>query len=660
MFIKQKYEDDFEHFILDMKDKYPKSIFELEGISDEDLDTTSFARKYFSKKNVADSSIDANANVQIKNVTTFKSEIHKGLDKLNSFHLLWKTARKHWGIREANRLCEKELNKDINIQDFHGFYLSYCFAFDCIDLVEQGLPFITNKPSGPARHADTLLRHAEQLIMYASRMMMGATAVSNILVIYSALLKKDLDNPECPVSVYKNSPLFEKYLEQEFQKFVYTINQPIRDAQSAFVNITLFDSIFLNELCKMYVVEGDFIDPEFAMYIQKQFMKAINKFNENDIFTFPVLTAQFKKTEEGEIEDQGFLDYVSEMNLLRGHINIFSATNLTALSSCCRLVNNVEDLIAATKEENMNLIGGSSIKVGSFGVTTVNLARIGFICKGDKEKFFQLLEEHARDCYKINFCRRYLIQEKIQQDQMPLYNFNFMKLENQYSTLGITGLYEAVHFMGYDMVKDTNGGRQFAIEVLQTLENIANEKMKKYGYRHNVEQIPAEQTASKLAKVDSILYKQNEFTLYGNQFIPLTVEADIYDRIELQALYEKYFSGGTILHANFGEPIPTKLIMKECIKQIVKAGVQYFAINFFFAKCKNNHIVHDHKDLEFCPICNAEIIERYTRIVGFLVPKSAFSQERREEYDERKKYPLDSTGKSFPLLNSENFQEATI
>ena len=51
MYIKQSYDDDFQHLMLDMKDKYPKSIFELNGISDEDLDRTKFAKKYFTKKN---------------------------------------------------------------------------------------------------------------------------------------------------------------------------------------------------------------------------------------------------------------------------------------------------------------------------------------------------------------------------------------------------------------------------------------------------------------------------------------------------------------------------------------------------------------------------------------------------------------------------------
>lgn len=636
MFIKQSYDEEFEHLLLDLKDKYPKTIFQLEGIDSSQLDITQYSKNYFIKtKNVADITIDQNANVQIKNVATYKSEMHKGVNKLNSLFVLWRTAKKIFGTRYANKLIEEEIIKDINIQDSTNIYLPYCWAFDIIDIVEQGLPFITNKPSSPPLHADTLLRHVEQLIMFASRQMMGATAIPNVLVIYSALLQKDIQDETYYVSqLYKNSTLFEQYLKQEFQKFIYTINQPIRDTQSPFTNITLFDYQYLRELCSMYVINNKHIDVDFAMYIQKQFLKYFIEFNKSHICTFPVLTAQFKVDDNYNIIDQEFFDFIAEMNLEFANINIFAAKSLTALSSCCRLINNVEDIIAATKTENMNLIGGSSIKVGSFGVTTINLPRIALIAKRNKEVFFNRLKELAIDCFNVNHCRRELIIKMINNGQMPLYDFNFIKLDNQYSTLGINGLYEAVKFMGYDILSQE--GQQFAIEILQKLQLITEEHIKKYGYRCNIEQIPAESTAIRFAQADALLYKQNDYKLYSNQFIPLTNETNLINRISLQSLFEKYFSGGTILHANVVEKIVSKDVMKKLIAFIIKSGVQYHAINYFFSECVNKHITIS--DSNICALCGGDIIQKYTRIVGFVTPISSWQLERREEFSKRVKY----------------------
>lgn len=635
IFIKQSYEDGFQHLLLDLKDKYPKSIFQLEGISEEQLDITQFSQNYFIKgKTVADVTVDQNANVSSKDVSTYKAEMHKAEDKLNSLYLLWKTAKKNWGTKYANKLIEEEITKDINIQDCTHLFLSYCFAFDCIDLVDNGLPFITNKPSKPAKHADTLLRHTEQLVMAASKQMMGATAIPNVLVIYSALLKKDLNDKRYHLSMYKDSPYLKQYLKQEFQKFVFTINQPIRDAQSPFTNITIFDSIFLKELCNLYLVDGKHIDAEFAMEIQKEFIECFLEFNKEELFTFPIITIQFKIDENNEIEDKNFFDYICEKNLDYANLNIFSAKSLTSLSSCCRLINNVEDIIQATKDENLNLIGGSSIKVGSFGVTTINLPRIALRAKEDKVVFMELLQELAVDCYRVNLCRKERIEKMIEEEQLPLYTHGFMDLKNQYNTIGIIGLYEALDFMGMDIL--SLEGKHFAIEILQKLQDIVNKKIEKYSHRSNIELIPGESTCIRFAKTDKILYKQEKYALYSNQFFPLTGETELLNRVELQAMFEQYFSGGSILHLNTSEKINSKKVMKNLMEYTIKKGVQYFAVNYFFAICEENHLTVSVDKV--CSVCGKKIVERAARVVGFLTRISSWQEERRDEFFDRKTY----------------------
>lgn len=638
MYVKQSYAEDFEHLMLDLKDKYPKSLLDLNGISDEDLDHTKFAQKFFSKKNTADISPDSNANIQIKNIVTFNVERHKGSDKLDSLFLFWKTAKKQYGLREANRLVEKEFCKDLNIQDCGNFYLPYCYNFDTYDLLHIGLPFVTNYPSGPAKHSDTFWQHTIQLLQYAAPQMMGATAIGNFIIIYSGLLKHDSEDPEYPIPDWREyNKLFERYVKQRLQELVFTLNQPLRQVQSTFSNITIFDSIFMKELCKKYYINDTTIDPDFAMYIQKLFLHTINSLNEVQIATYPILTAQFKKDNNGEIEDTEFLDLISEINLPTGHLNIFSDVSLNALSSCCRLINGIDDLMEVTKDEYMNLIGGSSTKVGSTGVVTLPLVRLALKSKKNEEEFFKLLEETAIDCYKINHCRRLLIKEKIDQGQMPLYSYGFIDLSGQYSTLGINGFYECLYFMGYDI--KSKEGLEFGKKILTKLDEIAKQKMRKYGYRTNIEQIPAEQTSSKLAKADALLYNQTEFPIYGNQFIPLTTDASMYERISIQAELEMYFSGGTILHCNFAQKIPTKEMMKDFIKKVVKSGVKYFAINYFFNICKNKHYTVSLS--EVCEICGETIVDKMSRIVGFFVPLSSWSKERREEGLNRKKYSID-------------------
>jgi ribonucleoside-triphosphate reductase (formate) len=421
------------------------------------------------------------------------------------------------------------------------------------------------------------------------------------------------------------------------QKFIYTLNQPVRMSQSLFTNITIFDSIFLKEVKKLYFGEDNKeFDIEFAMFIQKKFLECFNKFNKSQLFTFPVLTVQFKKDENNEIEDKEFFDYICKHNLEFANLNVFSTKNLTALSSCCRLQSqiNVDELIQQTKEENTNLIGGSTLKVGSIGVTTINLPRLYYVSGNNQDKFFEELKKSTLDCIKINHARRQLIQTNIDRGKMPLYSYHFIELKSQYSTVGLNGIYETVSLFNFDIISEE--GRQFGIKILDTIQTTIDQQIKERGYKINCEQIPAEATAVKLAKADKILYKQDKYALYSNQFLPLVNESDLLHRIELQALFEKYFSGGSILHVNIAEKIESYSVMKKLMSYVIKKGVQYFAINYFFVKCENGHISISKSDL--CPICRKKIIEKYTRIVGFLVPLSAWQEERRIEFDERKTY----------------------
>ena len=641
MFIKQSYDEEFQHLMLDLRDKYPKQIFEKNGISEKSLDIVKYAENYFLKKNnVSDTTIDPNANVQIRSVHNFNIEKFKGLDKLTSIWLLWRRAKKNWGTRRANDLIERELIKDINVQDFSNISLSYCFAFDTFDLVEKGLPFITNRPSKPANHADTFLRHAEQLVMFASNQMMGATAIPNVVIVYSMLLQKDLKDKDFYLhTLADNKKLLRCYLRQEFKKFIFTINQPIRSGQSPFTNVTFFDKLFMKEATKYYSLNGVPIDVDFALEIQEVFMECFLEFNEKyGIFTFPVGTAQFKTNENAEPEDEKFFKFACAMNLKYGHLNIMGTSDLTALSSCCRLQSNVEDILKAMESENVNLIGGSTIKVGSVGVTSLNLPRLALRANKDIDVLFALIRESSKDCFDINHCRRQLVEDKISEGEMPLYTYGFMNLKNQYSTLGYIGLNEMVEIMGYDILEPE--GRELACKVLKELDTIVKRKAEKFGYKCNMEQIPGEATAVKLAEVDKTVFKKSEwYPLYSNQYIPLTKEADMISRIELDSEFEKYNSGGSILHINVGEAIQTVEQMEKLVRYVLKKGVKYFAINYFFAECSEGHTwVNSKNNVTKCPVCGNEPVEWYTRIVGFITKISAWMTARREESDIRKTY----------------------
>jgi len=201
-----------------------------------------------------------------------------------------------------------------------------------------------------------------------------------------------------------------------------------------------------------------------------------------------------------------------------------------------------------------------------------------------------------------------------------------MDLKKQYSTTGLVGIYEAVNFMGLDILMED--GQNFVKEILNTMNYINDKFSKQYNYMHNIEQVPAENSAIKLAEKDKMLGYQNKIHIYSNQFIPLILKADMLDRINMQGLFDSYMSGGAILHLNIEEKITNSNLISELIIQTVKKGVIYFAICYNLQKCEEGHIsIGKNTNCQ----CGSLITDNYIRVVGFLVNTKSFHKVRREE-----------------------------
>lgn len=133
-----------------------------------------------------------------------------------------------------------------------------------------------------------------------------------------------------------------------------------------------------------------------------------------------------------------------------------------------------------------------------------------------------------------------------------------------------------------------------------------------------------------MAEKDRLLGYNNQYPIYSNQFIPLTANADLLDRIRIQGLFDKHFSGGAIAHLNVETRIEDVQQMEDLIYASAKAGVVYFAINYIIQECAQGHMTVGREDA--CSICGGEILNQYTRVVGFLVNTKNWHKVRRE-YD---------------------------
>jgi ribonucleoside-triphosphate reductase len=114
--------------------------------------------------------------------------------------------------------------------------------------------------------------------------------------------------------------------------------------------------------------------------------------------------------------------------------------------------------------------------------------------------------------------------------------------------------------------------------------------------------------------------------------MPLGVKATLQERVRVQALFDGFCNGGSILHANIDAPFKNYETAKKMVEYIADQGVTYFAFNTKIQACEDNHAFYG----QTCPICCKPVETEYTRIVGFLTPIKSWNKERKAEYKMRR------------------------
>lgn len=617
MFAKLNYDAKFDKILEEIAANYGEEIFDLEGIGKQ-LDISEYGKKFFSNsENIADESVDANANVDDVTVVAYENESVKPLFRLNSLYLLWKELTKLYGEQFAKEAVESQILGDFYINDLSGVQKPYCYNFSAYDVMTKGLPFVKKVDSKPPKYLSSFCGQMVHFTAYASNQVLGAVGVADLLIVMSYYVKKELE------LLPSNSEYVWRQVKQEIQSLIYSMNQPFRGGlQSGFYNVSIYDKEFLESMKDDYIFpDGSNPDIELVQQLQDLFVDIMNEELTRTTPTFPVTTLCLCVDENNNIKDQEFLRHMSEKNMKFAFMNIYAGTTGT-LSSCCRLRSNKENQYIGYT----NSFGGASTQIGSFGVVTLNLPRAAYDSFGDIEDFLTRLEQLVNMSIKINNAKRELIKKRIDVHALPLYDYGFMNLQKQYATTGLNGINEAVELLGYDIL--TKDGQDIVLKILNLVNSINDKYDEEMKYAHNCEQTPSESSAIKAAAKDHFMGINLEYDLYSNQFIPLITQADMLDRIKLQGLFDSHFSGGAIAHLNVEQQIEDVDQLVDLINSTVKMGVVYHAVNYMLQKCEQGHMTVGKRDK--CPICNSKITDNYTRIVGFLVNTKNAHKVRRE------------------------------
>jgi len=527
MEIALKLNKDFERYLDELRVKYGEDFELINGVHPSQLDYSEFLANFTHNDTLADTSVDPNANASHKDIRSFMTEKGKASDKLFGLNKIFLEIKQKYGLKTAKQWLEQEYSKGFYLNDStSASYMPYCWANDLTRLAKEGLFFLPNYNNQAPKHLTTFFDDVIEFVSFLSNRQSGAVGLPNIIIWAYYFWKKDVENGY----FLKDS---ETYLRQNFQKFIYRLNQPfLRIDQTAFTNVSVFDRLYLESLFGgLEYPDGTFAidEVEQIMDCQKTFCEVVSEVRTENMFTFPVLTASLLY-KDGAFVDQEFARWISDHNVKWMDFNFFCSDNVGVLSNCCRLLSDTTKL-----EGFVNSIGGTALSIGSCRVSTINLARIAYEAfeynkpnevklEKAKAKYLKILRDRVElDCKALD-CMRDILKKNIERGLLPNYQEGAVELDKQFCTIGILGLYEVMDIFGL-INTDEFGYKSYSDEAVEfgtQILNLINEVKDAFpcDFTFNIESIPGENCAGTICTADNLLFRdgRTDYTTYDYKF----------------------------------------------------------------------------------------------------------------------------------------------
>ncbi len=545
----------------------------------------------------------------------------------------------------SKKVKEAHINGDIHIHDLN-IVAGYCVGWDLKDLLNGGFRGVEGKVQSKApKHFRTALMQMANFLYTMQGEAAGAQAFSNFDTLLAPYIKYD--------GISYNE------VKQAMQEFIFNLNVPTRVGfQTPFTNITM-DLTVPNYFKDEFVTIGGEIKEETYSNFQNE-MNMINKaffeiMMEGDatgqVFTFPIPTYNITKDFDF---DNPELKGLWEMTAKYGvpYFSNFINSNMNpedARSMCCRLRIDNREL-----EYRGGGLFGSNPLTGSIGVVTINLPKIGYLAKNEKE-FFEMLKQKM-DIAKESLEEKRKIIEHLTENGLYPYTKYYLRdikkrfnkyWKNHFSTIGLIGANEAcLNLLGVNIADKK--GLEFANKIMDFMTDVIIDYKKETGNNYNLEASPAEGASYRLAKKDKenypdIIvanekeYKKGAKPFYTNSTqLPVNFTDDIFEALNLQDELQAKYTGGTVIHIFAGERIYDLDVMKNLVKKIcTNYKLPYFTFTPTFSICKTHgYIAGEHFK---CPKCGEET-EVFSRVVGYIRPIKQWNDGKMEEFKTRKNF----------------------
>lgn len=413
-----------------------------------------------------------------------------------------------------------------------------------------------------------------------------------------------------------------KEIKDGVQTFQYQINSmTTTNGQSPFLSVCF------------YLGETEEYKEELAMII-KEFLeqRIVGMKNEKGVYitpAFPKLLYVLEKDNVTEDSKYWYLtelaakctakrmvpDYISEKKMLELKVDKNGNGNCYPCMGCRSFLTPYVD--PATNKPKY---------YGRFnqGVVTINLVDVALSSSGDMDKFWKIYDERLELCHKALQLRHERLSKATSDIAPILWQYGALArlkkgesihplLHGGYSTisLGYAGLYECVKYMTGDSHTDNGRGKEFAVQVMQKMNERCNEWKEKEDIDYSVYGTPIESTTYKFAKclknrfgvIEGITDRDY---ITNSYHVPVFEEIDAFSKLKLESEFQKLSPGGAISYVE----TPNLQNNLEVVIQIIKFiydNIMYAELNTksdYCQKCGFDGEIQIDDNLEwYCPNC---------------------------------------------------------
>ncbi|MGN0534416.1 MAG: anaerobic ribonucleoside-triphosphate reductase [Eubacterium sp.] len=271
-------------------------------------------------------------------------------------------------------------------------------------------------------------------------------------------------------------------------------------------------------------------------------------------------------------------DYISEKVMMELKGDVYTCMGCRSFLTPDRFTEKGIGNIANAK----NYKEGKHKYYGRFnqGVVTLNLVDIACSSGGDMTKFWKIFDERLDLCYRALMCRHNRLKGTLSDAAPILWQHGALArlkkgekidrlLFDGYSTisLGYAGLYECTKYMTGMSHTDENGGKEFALKVMQYLNDACAKWKAQENIDFSIYGTPLESTTYKFAKClqkrFGIIPGVTDRNYITNSYhVHVAEEIDAFTKLKFESEFQKLSPGGAISYVevpNMQDNIPAVL-----------------------------------------------------------------------------------------------------